>query len=322
MSLDIQRIPDPDQFVLLAEPLAGLQNAGLPDAPHCRPVTAEELIRRVRCDRRFGDRAILVAYEVGTPVGWCHLEPPSVALTGGDLYPYVGGHTVFQPGLPHIPSGAEYSPTLRALLYAACQVRAQQGASSVELFAPVQCPAERELRAAGFESTDVWATYVSDIGHARPGRAPLHVSSVRPSDAHRFVVLLIEAGLIHGEFTPDDLLSLMEAAGDFDSQSLLLAETEAQVVGYAAVVIDPSYVAATGRRRAWFGFGPLGMAALRGPEHPERIATLISGARISAFCRGATELALVASAERDQTGRWADRGFTVEVRWRRWVARL
>jgi hypothetical protein len=87
-------------------------------------------------------------------------------------------------------------------------------------------------------------------------------------------------------------------------------------------MIDAVYAGATGRRRAWLGFGPLGIGALAGAEQTERFATLLSAARISAFCRGATELAFVASAEGQQLGVWTERGFEVEVRWQRWRTEL
>jgi len=318
VGLDIKRIANPGEVQDLAAILVDLLNAGLPAAPHYRPVSVEELVRRAGNDPRFSERALLVAYQDGEPVGWCHVEPPTVALTGGNLYPYVGAHTVFQPGLPHVAAGEGYSAAASGLLYAACQVRAQQDASGLELFAPAEHPAEDDLRLAGFQPVDAWATYMAPLAGAKAGRAPVHVSSVKRSEVERFPAILREAGLLAGEFTPVDLTALIESAGGFDPQGLLLAEAAGRVVGYAAVMIDAPYAAATGRRRAWLGFGPFGMGALPGPEQPERSATLVSAARISAFCRGATELAFVAAAEGRQPGLWAERGFEVEVRWQRW----
>jgi hypothetical protein len=322
VGLDIKRIANPEAVRDLAPILVDLLNAGLPAAPHYRPVAVDELVRRTGNDPRFSERAILVACEDGAPVGWCHVEPPTVALTAGDLYPYVGAHTVFQPGLPHVASGEGYSAAVIGLLYAACQVRAQQGASGVELFAPADHPAENDLRAAGFQPVDPWATYAAALAGAEAGRAPVHVSSAKASELERFPAVLRDAGLLTGGFTTADLTALIESTGDFDPQGLLLAEAAGDVVGYAAVMIDGPYGAATGRRRAWLGFGPLGMGALAGPEQPERFATLVSAARISAFCRGATELALVARADGRQPAIWADRGFEAEVRWQRWRTEL
>ena len=322
MGLDIKRIANPEEVRDLAPTLVDLLNAGVPAAPHYRPVAVDELVRRTDNDPRFPERAILMAYEGGAPIGWCHLEPPTIALAGGDLYPYVGAHTVFQPGLPHVPAGEGYSAAVTGLLYAACQVRAQQEASGVELFAPADHPAEDDLRAAGFQPVDPWATYAAGLAGVGAGRAPVHVSSAKGAQVERFPAILREAGLLAGEFTPADLSALIESSGGFDPQGLLLAESSGQVVGYAAVMIDGPYADATGRRRAWLGFGPFGMGALAGPEQPERFATLVSAARISAFCRGATELALVARADGRQPAVWAERGFKAEVRWQRWRTEL
>ena len=322
MSLDIQRISHPDGVRRLAPELADLQNRAGADAPHYRPIAIEEIERRLRHDPRFRERAILVARDDRGSVGWCHLEPVGMALTGGDLYPYVGAHSVFAPGVPHVPDGEAYSAAVRGLLYAACQIRAQQGAPTVELFTPEGSAAEDSLHAEGFQPVDAWATYVAGLSGARAGRAPLHVSSVPRSEVDRLPRVLREAGLLDREFTPGDLSALSEAAGNLDSQGLLIAETGGSVVGYAAVMADDAYSAATGRQRAWIGFGPLGMGALPGPEQMERFATLLSAARISAFCRGAVELAFVASAEGHQPGIWAERGFGIEARWRRWRTEL
>jgi hypothetical protein len=318
VGLDIRRISHPSEVLALAPALAELLNATLPAAPHYRPVTAEELQRRLHHDPRFDERAILVASTDGVPAAWCHLEPPGLAQTGGDLYPYVGAHTVFQAGLPHASLDEGYSAATRGLLYAACQIRAQQRAAAVELYAPEGCAAEEALRAEGFQPVDLWATYVAALRGAKAGRAPLHVSSVEPSEVDRFPSIVAEAGLLEGEFTAADLAALAASVGGFDPQGLLLAQTAGRVVGYAAVMIDPVYVAATGRRRAWLALGPFGMAALPGPEQAERLATLVSAARISAFCRGAIELAFVAHAEGRQPGVWAEQGFEVEARWQRW----
>jgi len=322
LNLDIQRLSHPEEVRSLAPTLAALQNAAGADAPHYRPVAAEEIERRLHRDPRFRERAILVARECSEAIGWCHLEPPEVALTGGDLYPYVGAHSAFAPGAPHVPRREGYSAITRGLLYAACQIRAQQGAEAVELFVPDGSPAEEPLRAEGFQPVDAWATYVAGLSGVRTGRAPLHVSSVRRADIDRFPLVLTETGLIDRTFTPGDLAALIESAGNFDPQGLLIAQTAGSVVGYAAVMEDPAYSAATGRARAWLGFGPLGMGALPGPEQIERFATLVSAARISAFCRGAKELAFVGSAEVQQPHVWEERGFAVEARWRRWRTEL
>jgi hypothetical protein len=318
VGLDIRRISHPSEVLALAPALVELLNAALPSAPHYRPVTAEDLQRRLDHDPRFNERAIVVASEGGVPVGWCHLEPQGLAQTGGDLYPYVGAHTVFQPGLPHAPLDEGYSAATRGLLYAACQIRAQQRGAAVELYAPEGCAAEDALRAEGFQPVDPWATYVAALKGAKAGRAPLHVSAVERSGVDRFPATVADAGLLDGEFTAADLAALAASVGGLDAQGLLLAQMAGRVVGYAAVMIDPVYVDATGRGRAWLAFGPLGMAALPGPEQAERLATLVSGARISAFCRGAVELAFVASADGRQPGVWAEQGFEVEVRWQRW----
>ena len=318
MSLDIRRISHPDEVRSLAPALADLTNSAGADAPHYRPIAAEEVELRLRHDPRFRERAVLVAEEERRPVGWCHLEPHGVALTGGDLHPYVGAHTVFAPGTPHVPAAPGYSATTRGLLYAACQIRAQQGAAAVELFAPEGSAAEEPLRAEGFQPVDHWATYVAELTGVRTGRAPLHVAAVPASGLARLPEVLAETRLLQGEFTAGDLLALIESTANFDAQGLLVAETGGEVVGYAAVMLDPVYSAATGCKRAWLGFGPLGLGALPGPEQTERFATLLSAARISAFCREATELAFVASAEGHQTGIWAERGFQIEVKWQRW----
>ena len=322
MGLDIQRILDPTQVLDLAPILADLLKAALATAPHYRPVAVEELGRRVHNDTRFSQRALLVAFSDGTPCGWCHLEPLGLAQAAGDLYPYAGAQIVFQPGLPHVHAGDGYSAVVRALLYAACQIRAQQGAAVAELYAPADSAADDALRAEGFQPVDAWATYVTGLSGAKAGRAPLHVSSVKAAGLDRVPALLREVGLLAGDFEPSDLAALIASCPDFDAQGLLLAQSAGEIVGYAAVMVDRAYVAATGRKRAWLGFGPFGLAALPGPEHAERIATLVSAARISAFCRGATELAFVANAEGRQPVIWAERGFEMEVPWRRWRTEL
>ncbi|MGQ9733296.1 MAG: hypothetical protein ACUVX8_18725, partial [Candidatus Zipacnadales bacterium] len=55
-----------------------------------------------------------------------------------------------------------------------------------------------------------------------------------------------------------------------------------------------------------------------GPEHARWVNALMDAARLSAYCRGARELAFVAGAEGRQPEIWAKRGFHIEARWRRW----
>jgi hypothetical protein len=322
VGLDIRRLADRSAVLDVASILVDLHKASSVAAPHYRPISTEELERRLTSDPRFAQRAILLAERDGGPCGWCHLEPPAIALTGGDVYPYVGGHVVFQPGLPHVPPGHGHGPTVRALLYAVLQIRAQQGAQTVELFASAGSAAEDALRAEGFQQADEWATYVSPLASARAGRAPLHVAAIRASDLPGFPAQLEALGLLARPFTDEDLQGLIASFAGFDLQGVLVAQSNGRPVGYVVVMVDGSYVAATGRKRAWLGFGPLALGAVAGPEHHERLATLISAARISAFCRGATELAVVAGAEGREVAAWADRGFEREVPWWRWRTQL
>lgn len=318
MALDIERLSDREEAISLAPVLAELQEADLVALPHYRPVGAEEIVRFVQTDRRFSERAIIVARRDGEPKGWCHLEPPTTARTAGDIYPLVGGQAVFQPGLPHARADAEHADVVRGLLYACCQARAQQGQRHVEVYAPLECGSEGALRAAGFQPADNWATYLSTLGDGVVGRSPLSVSAVREPELDLLPPKLRELGLIQGEFTPDDLRQLIESFPGFTCQGLLIAERSGEMAGYAAAMVDAAYVSATDRRRAWVGFGPLGMGVLSGGEQEDWVSTLISATSISAFCRGATELAFVGSAEGRQPAVWGKLGFAIEVRWRRW----
>lgn len=318
MALTIERIADPDQLVALAAPLVELQKLDQVSAPHYRPVTVEDLVRLVRADNRFAQRAILVARQDQTIVGWCHVEPPQVARAGGDIHPYVGAEVVFQPGLPHVAPGSEYAEVTRGLLYAACQVRAQQDQRHVEVFVPDGCWAEQVLRNAGFQPADRWGTYVALLAGGAIGQSHLSVTPLREPDLELFPATLAELDLVEGEFTVEDLNRLIAVFPDFTPQSLLLARRSGAVAGYAAVMIDKAYTSATGRERAWLGFGPLGMAVMLSGEQRDWLGTLARAAAISVFSRGAAELALVASTEGKQSSVWGRLDFRVEVRWRRW----
>ena len=322
MELEIQRLTDRDQVIALAPALAQLQEADLVALPHYRPVTGDEIASFAEADGRFAERAIIVATRGAKPVGWCHVEPPLIARTAGDLYPYAGGQIVFQPGLPHALADAEHSNVIRGLLYAASQVRAQQGAHHIELFTPENCGSEAALRAEGFQPVDNWATYLTTLGDRKAGRSPLSVSALRQPELELFPQKLRRLGLIEGEFTPDDLARVAGSIPGFSPQGLLIAEHAGEIIGYAAVMIDNAYVSATSRKRAWLGCGPLGMATLPGGEQEEWVRTIVSAACISAFCRGATELAFIGSAEGRQPVVWERLGFTREVAWRRWRAGL
>ncbi len=322
MELAIERLTDRDQVIAMAPALAELQEADLVSLPHYRPVTGDDIATYAGTDNRFSERAIIVATRGAEPVGWCHVEPPAVARTAGDLYPYTGGQVVFQPGLPHARADAEHSSVIRGLLYAASQVRAQQGARYVELFAPEDCGSEAALRAEGFQPVDNWATYLSALGDGKAGRSPLAVSAVREAELELVPAKLLQLGLLEGEFTVEDLAQLAGSVPGFTSQGLLIAERAREIVGYVAAMVDEAYVSATSRKRAWLGFGPLGMGVLPGGEQEEWIRTLVSAASISAFCRGATELAFVGSAEGRQPAVWEKLGFIREARWRRWRSGL
>ena len=318
MDLTIERIASPEGLVSLADELAELQKADQVSAPHYRPVTADEIRAYVRLDNRFADRALLVARRDQAVVGWCHVEPPGVARAGGDLHPYVGAEVVFQPGLPHAPPSPEYAEVARGLLYAACQVRAQQDARHVELFAPDGCWAEQVLRSVGFQPADRWGTYVALLAGGPIGQSHLSVTPLKGNDVASFPGILAELDLIDGEFTTDDLNRLAATFPGFAPQGLLLARRSGALAGYAAVMIDPAYASATGRERAWLGFGPLGMAVVPSGEQTEWLRTLVRAAAISAFSRGASELAFVASTEGKQPTVWGRLDFRVEARWRRW----
>jgi hypothetical protein len=318
VSLSVERIDVSAQLVALAETLAELQRADQVSAPHYRPVTASQIERFLKLDNRARERAVLVARRGEAVVGWCHVEPPAAARTGGDVYPLVGAEVAFQPGLPHAAPGPEYGEIARALLYAACQVRAQQEAAHVELFAPDGCWAEQVLRGLGFQPADRWGTYVSQLSGGAVGQAPLTVSSLREPELPSFPALLAEHGLIESEFTSDDLARLVATVPGFAPQGLLLARRSGAVAGYAAVMVDREYASATGRERAWLGFGPLGMAVVPSGEQSDWLRTLVQAAAISASARGAQELAFVASTEGKQLSVWGRLDFVVEVRWRRW----
>ncbi len=318
MSLTIERIADRDQLESLAVPLAELQKADQVSAPHYRPVAVEDLVQAIRSDNRLADRALLVARRDEAVVGWCHVEPLQIARAGGDLHPYVGAEVVFQSGLPLAAPGPDYAEVARGLLYAACQVRAQQEKRCVEVFAPDGCWAEQVLRSVGFQPADRWGTYVGLLTGGPIGQSHLSVSPLREADLPSFPGLLAELQLVEGEFTSDDLNRLIATFPDFTPQGLLLARRSGTVAGYAAVMIDRAYASATSRERAWLGFGPLGMAVVPSGEQTDWLRTLIRAAAISAFARGATELAFVASAEGKQTAVWSRLDFRVEVRWRRW----
>jgi hypothetical protein len=318
VALDIERLTAVQQVVGLAEALAELQAAEQVSAPHCRPVTADEIADLARRDNRFSERGLLVARRDEGVVGWCHVEPPGVARAAGDLYPYVGGEAVFQSGLPHAVPGPGYPEIIRGLLYAACQVRAQQDARHAELFVPDGSWAEQLLRGTGFQPADRWGTYVAPLAGGPIGEARLTVSPLRAADLDGLPVLLSEARLVEGEFGPEDLARLAASFRGFTPQGLLLARRSGAVAGYAAVTIDPAYVSATGRDRAWLAFGPLGMAVPPSGEQQEWLRALARAAAINAFARGATELAFVGGMEGRQPSVWAKLDFAIEVRWRRW----
>jgi hypothetical protein len=318
VDLTIERIAAPDHLATLADQLAELQKADQVSAPHCRPVTADEIRAYARLDNRFADRALLVARRDRDVVGWCHVEPPNVARAGGDLHPYVGAEVVFQPGLPHAVPGPEYAEVARGLLYAACQVRAQQDLPHVELFAPDGCWAEQVLRSVGFQPADRWGTYVALLTGGPIGQPHLSVTPLKENDVASLPGILADLGLLEGEFTPEDLDRLAVTLPGFTAQGLLLARRSGALAGYVVVMIDPAYASATGRERAWLGLGPLGMAVVPSGEQTEWLRTLARAAAISAFSRGATELAFVASTEGKQSTVWSRLDFRVEVRWRRW----
>lgn len=316
--LDVERLTQPAQLADLAPVLADLQNAQLEVAPHYRPITARELEDFAAADKRFRDRAILVARHDEAVAGWCHLEPPGTARTGGDLYPYVGGEVAFQPGLPFAAAGHDGVEVVRALLYGACQIRAQQACLHLELFAPQTCETTRALRDEGLQPADDWATYVVPVSEARRGSASLTVRAVEAGEVQELPTRLSDLGLIAGDFAASDLRQLLRQFPGSGPDGLLLALRSGEVVGYAAVTVDPVYASATGRDRAWLGLGPLGLGIRGAAEHPELLGSLVSAACIKAFAQGASELAIVAGLGGRGRGFWEGLGFRAEVRWRRW----
>jgi hypothetical protein len=320
VALDVARISDPEQLAALAPVLTELQNARLRNAPHCRPIAPAELGQAAASDKRFAERAILVARRGERVVGWCHVEPPGTARTAGDVYPYVGGEVVFQSGLPFHEAVADGEEIIRALLYAALQAQAQQGQSHLELLAPEDCGAEGALRAQGMQPADKWATYVSPMSEGPVGRGKLTVRSLAEAELSGLPALLAELGVLAGEFTDDDFRQLRRRFPDFEPDGLLVAVREDEAVGYAAVMIDSAYTSATGRSRAWLGLGPLGIGVRRVPEHASWLAVLVNAAHIVAARRGAQELAIVASLDSRDRSFWERLGFQPEVRWRRWRA--
>ncbi len=318
MALDVLRISEREELVDLAPTLGELQNAQVSSAPHCRPITPDELQDRARTDNRFAERTILVARDGDRVAGWSHLEPPRIARTAGDVYPYVGGEVAFQSGLPLCRAGPTDEEVIRALLYGACQARAQQSQPHLELFAPDDCGAEAALRAEGLQPADDWATYVVSVSEGPAGSTPLTVRAARETEFQDLPTLLQDLSLLAGEFTGDDFAQLRRRFPDFGTDGLLVALQANKVVGYAAVMMDPAYASATGRERAWLGLGPLGIGVRRVPEQAEWLRCLANAARIVACRQGAGELALVASLDSRERTFWQKLGFQPEVRWRRW----
>lgn len=318
VALDVRRISDREQLAHLAPALAELHNSEVGSAPHCRPVATDEIQDWARADNRFAERTILVAQRGGEVVGWSHLEPPGVARTAGDLYPYLGGEVVFQSGLPFSRAGPGDEEVIRGLLYAACQAQAQQGVPHLELLAPADCGAEAALRAEGLQPADDWATYVVPVAQGPAGSTPLTVRAASPGEVADLPELLHALDLLTGEFTDEDFRALRERFPGFRRDGLLVAQRADEVVGYAAVMLDPAYAGATGRERAWLGLGPLGIGVRGVPEQAGWLRTLANAARIVAFRQGAGELALVASLDSRERTFWEGLGFDPEVRWRRW----
>ena len=318
VALDVERLTRPDQLVDLAPALADLQNAQLELAPHYRPIAARELTDFAEADSRFRERAVLVARRDEIVVGWCHLEPPNTARTAGDLYPYVGGEVAFQPGLPFAARGPDDVEVVRALLYGACQIRAQQERPHLELFAQEDCNAKRALRNEGLQPADDWATYVMPVSEAHRGSARLTVRAVQEGELQDLPTRLSDLGLVTGDFAGGDLRQLLGRFPGCGSDGLLLALRANEVAGYAAVTVDPVYASATGRDRAWLGLGPLGIGIRGAAEQPELLGSLVKAACIKAFSQGASELALVAGLGSRERDFWEGLGFRTEVRWRRW----
>ncbi|MGQ9732696.1 MAG: hypothetical protein ACUVX8_15675 [Candidatus Zipacnadales bacterium] len=267
MGLSVERITDTEQVVCLAPTLVDLLEASGVTAPHYRPVGIAELLKYLEHDRRFPERALLVALHNGEPVGWCHLEPLGIARTAGDLYPYVGGQVVFQPGVPHVRSDEGYSAIVSALLYTACQIRSQQGAKAIELFTTLESAAESALRREGFQPVDRWATYVTWLAPDRRKQAAPHGTTLLPAELEDLPARLSRTGMLEGTFETADLVALTESFPDFDPRSIIAAEQGGELIGYVVAMIDSAYVSATGRKRAWVGFGPLGLGLRPGPEH-------------------------------------------------------